>query len=145
MRLVSPTLHRAFPVLDRFDDHQGEALLRRAARLGSSPTPVAIASGVLVFLLWLTLVYGFGPTLGQFFGSMPRSMVRLLSVLLGPYLGAALAAGAGLLVRDRVIERRLLRWLGPPPRCLGCGYRLDGLSSAPCCPECGREIDRTEV
>lgn len=161
MRLVTRTIWRAFPELDRFDDEQCRRFVRaasrgivtRVARWGA----VAVAGLVGVVLLpglslleqlciqrgwWSQSVVG--RLLGQ-----PRWMGEL--VYIGLMLVTLLSLGGlfGAVTRDFLLRRRVRRVLRTRGRCAQCTYFLGGLPVSVnlqvVCPECGflTEVDRS--
>ncbi|TVQ61433.1 MAG: hypothetical protein EA378_08660 [Phycisphaerales bacterium] len=146
MRLCTTKLIHAFPELDALPEPEGERLLRRVRRFRQTRPALCVAAGLLAAGVWIAGAYTLGPAIWlaaeHAFGPMHSAVSRLLSLLLGPYLGCFLGGGVGLWLRDRLIASALRR--GPEAlRCPRCRYEIRGLhtdTDTLTCPECAHAM-----
>ena len=140
MRILTKRLYRAFPELDRFSDIQCGLLMRRvhldvAARFIVRAAPL-LASGVALLLVVVLLVVTEILVPAQ-------KLFRDADILFGLLASLGLAALAGLLARDLLLRRFLIKAIRlriDRVRCLSCRYILIGQrpdGDAVSCPECG--------
>ncbi len=141
-RVVTRSLHRAFPELDRFDDGRASAFVASAAR-GWRRTIVRWVA------LVLTVVICAGGLLVGTALAMHYLEVDMYSWSINPvYVGIALLAASiglglvlALLVRDRVLRQSIRRLIKNRGTCWKCAYSLLGMPIGPdlrlTCPECG--------
>jgi|GEM_PF-2485966 len=144
MRLLTRTLHRAFPELDPFDDDQCSRFVKRA-RQGAGKKAVlvigvlAVAIPLLAVGVWVTgIMYSrlrvelYWPAIVSS-ASFQWAGIAACSLGIGPV--------AGFIVRDRLLRRWVRIILTTQGQCPACGYNVLGLrlneESAVQCPECG--------
>lgn len=146
MRLCTTKLVHAFPELDALPESEGERLLLRARRFRQTRPLLCVLSGMLAAGVWIASAYAAGPafwlTVEHALGPIHPAASRLLSLLLGPYLGCFLGGVVGLWLRDRLITIALRRG-SRALRCPRCRYDIHGLhtdSDTLTCPECAHAI-----
>jgi hypothetical protein len=154
MRIITRKLWRAFPELDGFSDDQCARFVR-AAKVG------AVGSGGLLSLMLRWMAVGltvlvisaasFAVIAMIFEWVTNRGLVRnngmyyLTQTAAGVLISGALllAFGAGMLVRDALVRRRVRQVIKTRGRCAGCGYVMLGLpvpeNLKVTCPECQLE------
>lgn len=148
MRLVTKTIWRAFPELDRFSDEKCARFVR-AARVGrpllQRLTWWAGQALAVAPIVWLTL-WGFA-WLGEWGLSYQRSLSQMYTAITLQGVCILALAAVGLLLWIAVghvfLRRRITFILRARGRCAQCGYGLAGLpvdaTSHVYCPECGLE------
>lgn len=141
-RVITRSLHRAFPELDRFDDGRASAFVASAAR-GWRRTIVRWVALVLTVVVYSAILMGATFVAAELLSLRPErwGMERpyLASVVTALNLGLAFVLG--LLVRDRVLRRSIRRLIKNRGTCWKCGYTLLGMPIGPdlrlTCAECG--------
>jgi len=142
MRLIATPSFRAFPELDEFSDEQCAAFVQATRRmLGARVAMWAFRLFVTVAvppIVIFVVAYLHGPP-------TPGRSIGLIDVLL---IAGIAWMGIGWLVAKDVALRWLIhRVMRRRGSCMGCGYRLVGLSVGPdavvTCPECGHALDLT--
>ncbi len=147
MRLISRRIYRAFAELDPYSDEQCIRFVdsaRRGPLITALHTTAILA--VTLPLLCLALagtVYLF-ETLSRIIW-LRRPFAFEAAWILSTALMFAFACGAGLVVRDMLLRRRLRYVLRSRGTCPACQYSLVGLEVSPrstvACPECGVEVE----
>jgi len=142
MRLIATPSFRAFPELDEFSDEQCAAFVQATrrmlgARIATWAFRLFVTFAVPPIVIFVAAYLHGPPTL--------RPSIGLIDVLL---IAGVAWMGIGWLVAKDVALRWLIhRVMRRRGSCMGCGYRLVGLSVGPdavvTCPECGHALDLT--
>lgn len=142
MRLIATPSFRAFPELDEFSDEQCRAFVQATRRmLGARIATWAFRLFVTFAvppIVVFAVAYLHGPP-------APGRSIDLIAVLL--IAGVAWMGFGWLVAKDLALRWLIHRVMRRGGSCMGCGYRLVGLSVGPdavvTCPECGHALDLT--
>ncbi len=142
MRLIATPSFRAFPELDQFSDEQCRAFVQATRRmLGARIATWAFRLFVTFAvppIVVFAVAYLHGPP-------APGRSIDLIAILL--IAGVAWMGFGWLVAKDLALRWLIHRVMRRGGSCMGCGYRLVGLSVGPdavvTCPECGHALDLT--
>ena len=140
MRLIATPSFRAFPELDEFSDEQCAAFVRATRRLLGARIATWAFRLFVTFAVPPTVIFAVAYLHGP---PAPGRSLDLVTILL--IAGVAWMGIGWLVSKDLALRWLIHRAMRRSGSCLGCGYRLVGLSVGPdavvTCPECGRALD----
>ncbi len=151
IRILTRKLWRAFPELDRFSDEQCARFVRVATSgFGGPGSLTALVLRWLAIVLTVLILGGLlaVPAYWAAFHAFELAEGRNISAstltrsAAGVFVCVAILVtfGAGLLLRDLLVRRRVRQVIAVRGRCFGCGYAMLGLPVPDdlkiTCPEC---------